>query len=84
MHAIFILTIPLDWEDNTQIVLDLLSTENGEIAEKFDTDIPQNRKHIPVFATLNDNTYKDKMALPRMIMGGFTISLKTIYEKLYG
>lgn len=68
------------WEENLQIILDLLSTENGEIADKL---VKGPKNHIPVYSGFNDLTFKGHMELPRLIMGGFSQSLKVLYKQLY-
>lgn len=63
--------------------MDLLSSEDGKISKDF-SHKGKGRKHIPVYASFTDNTFKiNNVAIPRMIMGGFTTALKQVYNSLY-
>lgn len=64
-----------------QLILDLLTTEDGHIAAVRPTKAPT--KHIPVFSSVNDIEYKDEFRLPRIDNFPFVVSLKSIYQLLY-
>lgn len=50
--------MPVRWEEDIQLILDLVSTEDGHVAKTMPEIGPA--KHIPVFIGYNDVTYKDK------------------------
>ncbi|KRX00688.1 HAD-like domain [Pseudocohnilembus persalinus] len=79
--AIFLTAYPDLFEENIQIIMDLLSSEDGTIADKFTKG---KRKHIPVYSFYNDLCCKaQELAVPRLLMGGFTEVLQAIFKKLY-
>ncbi|KAL4506008.1 hypothetical protein ABPG72_013769 [Tetrahymena utriculariae] len=80
-HAIFILSMPFNWEESTQLILDLLSTEDGKIAQQMPAIGPE--KHIPIYVAYNDTTYKSEFQLPRIVNGCFTAAIKEIYKTIY-
>jgi HAD superfamily hydrolase (TIGR01456 family) len=82
IHAIFILLEPVYWDESIQIICDLVTTENGKVAEKRPAKGPD--RHIPIYCSLNDITYKDKFQLPRMVNGCFISSLRLLHKELYG
>lgn len=81
IDAVFILNDVLRWEENVQIICDLVSTEDGRIADKMPDVAPE--RHIPIFAVNNDFTYADQFRLPRFAFGPFTRSLEHIYKLTY-
>ncbi|KRX00687.1 HAD-like domain [Pseudocohnilembus persalinus] len=83
MKAILLLSSPSNWEYNIQIILDLLSSDDGTISDKIQYG---HRGHIPVYGTLNDLNYRylDYPIAPRLVMGGFTLALSEIFKKYYG
>lgn len=63
------------------MTLDLLSTENGTIAQKLPEHGPVN--HIPVYSGNDDFTNLGEFRLQRIVFGGFNEALRTVYKKLY-
>jgi len=63
------------------VILDLVSTENGIIAQKLPEKGPAS--HIPIYCSLNDIMFKSKFVVPRMVNGCFISSLKLLHRKLY-
>jgi HAD superfamily hydrolase (TIGR01456 family) len=82
IDAVFILHDVNRWEENAQIMLDLVSSTNGKIPHKYPTKAM--KPHIPVWIVNNDFMYADEFNLPRLAFGPYTLALKTIYNKLYG
>ncbi|EGR32567.1 hypothetical protein IMG5_077480 [Ichthyophthirius multifiliis] len=80
-HGIFIMANPKQWEEAIQIILDLLSTENGKIANQIPEIGPE--KHIPIFCSYGDLLVKSPYLLPRIICGGFVMALKAVYKGIY-
>jgi len=81
VHAIFILNDPPYWYEYTQIICDLLTTHNGNVAEKLPNQIPD--QHIPIYTTNNDLVYPGPYHLPRFTLGAFTECLKHIYKQYF-
>ncbi len=81
IEAVFVLNDVLRWEENVQIILDLLTTTNGKIAQKQPENPPDS--HIPVYCVNNDFQYADQFRLPRLAFGPFTRSLEHIYKLTY-
>jgi len=81
IEAVFVLNDVLKWEENIQIILDLLTTTDGKIAQKQPENPPDS--HIPVYCVNNDFQYADQFRLPRLAFGPFTRSLEHIYKLTY-
>jgi hypothetical protein len=80
--AILLLTVPNQWEECIQVVIDLLSTENGTVTTSKSYSYVQN--HIPVMVAFNDFSHvTHEHNLPRLLMQPFTDSLKTVYKSVY-
>lgn len=73
--------MPFKWEEDMQLILDLLSTEDGKVAKEMPHSPPAT--HIPVYVAYNDISYKALHPLPRMVNGCFTTSLKAVYKAVY-
>lgn len=78
VHAIFIPMTPNSWEQDIQIMMDVLSTEDGRVAKKW-TNLPPN-KHIPIFTVNPDIMAPLSFHLPRLVHGAFLLALKEIYK----
>ena len=81
INAIFFLNDPVVWEESIQVTMDLVTTADGRIADKFPKQAPD--QHIPIYAVNNDFLYSDTFRLPRLAFGPFTESLKRVYEVLH-
>jgi len=81
IDAVFVLNDVLKWEENVQIIMDLLTTTDGTIAQKLPDNPPE--KHIPIYCVNNDFQYADQFRLPRLAFGPFTRSLEHIYKLTY-
>jgi hypothetical protein len=80
--GIIILTAPVNWEEAIQVIVDLLSTPNGNVTAHHSYEHQQT--HIPVMACYNDLFSIGAHPLPRLLMKPFTESLKTVYRLVYG
>jgi len=81
VHAIFIMTDPIRWDERIQIICDYLTGPNGCIAQKMPKVGPD--AHIPVYCTNDDIVFAGKFRLPRIGFGCFSESLKRIYQLIY-
>jgi HAD superfamily hydrolase (TIGR01456 family) len=81
IHAIFILSDPIKWDQRIQIICDLLSTSDGKIAKKMPARGPEN--HIPVYCGADDLTFAGTFSLPRIGFGCFNKMLKETYKLVY-
>ena len=52
IEAVFVLNDVLKWEENIQVICDLVTTTDGKIADKLPVVPP--KSHIPIFAVNND------------------------------
>ena len=81
VHAIFLLADPFKWEENIQVILDLLSTPDGKIAKTMPTIGPET--HIPIYSCSNDQFSRLSFRLPRIVFGAFNDTLKMLYKQVY-
>lgn len=72
---------PHNWEENIQVILDLLSTPDGRIA-KSQKEI-NTSSHIPIYETYDDIYYYDTYHIPRLLLQPFRSILELLYNKLY-
>jgi hypothetical protein len=77
VNAIFVLGDCQKWEEHAQIICDLLSTENGTIAEKLPAVPPKNT--IPIFWVNNSVFYREKYKIARIGCGMLKVALDTCY-----
>ena len=81
VHGIFFLNPPRIWEEAVQVTLDLLTTEDGKIAQNYSPTPP--KKHIPIYAVSDDFHYSDEFKLPRLALRSFNESLRINYQLYY-
>ena len=82
VHAIFVLSNPESWIETNQLFCDLMSTPNGEIANKLPSKAPET--HIPIYVANNEFNVKSLASPgPRFGAGAFMAAWKDIYSQLY-
>eukprot|EP00817_Percolomonadidae_sp_ATCC50343_P001802 CAMPEP_0117428878 /NCGR_PEP_ID=MMETSP0758-20121206/8490_1 /TAXON_ID=63605 /ORGANISM="Percolomonas cosmopolitus, Strain AE-1 (ATCC 50343)" /LENGTH=262 /DNA_ID=CAMNT_0005215483 /DNA_START=1 /DNA_END=786 /DNA_ORIENTATION=- len=77
IHAIFILQNPIDWNEATQIMCDLVQGNGRMIQEKNQTET------IPVYMCNPDMVYGGQFNIPRLTQGAFVEGYKAIFKRLY-
>ena len=82
IFAIIILNDVHKWDECTQIMCDLCSSENGIIADKINS-LADDFEHIPIYACSNDLMYAGKFRLPRIACGGAVETFKNLYKIIH-
>jgi hypothetical protein len=68
--AVLIVNCPLRWEECYQVIMDLLSSEDGSIGSMSDYTYVEN--HIPIITALNNLCYRTREhPLPRILIKPF-------------
>lgn len=81
--AVLVINCPLRWEECYQVIIDLLSTEDGSLHEIHEYKYVEN--HIPILTALNDMWFRTKYhPLPRILIKPFNEGLKSVYKQIYG
>ncbi len=76
------MTVPNNWEDSYQIIIDHLSTEDGSVTKN--QYFEHLDKHIPVIAAFGDKThFSHEHNLPRLLMSPYIEGLKAVYKSIY-
>jgi len=79
IHAIFILKTPIDWEENLQIISEMVYTGGDLSSIPKEAQIPQK---VPIYAANPDVIYQSSFPIPRYTVGAFLLCLKTLYKEL--
>ena len=83
LGGVIVLNCPNRWEECYQIIIDLLSSEDGSIHNINEYEYVE--KHIPIMTALNDLYMKTKgHTLPRLLIRPFNEGLKSVYREVYG
>lgn len=79
---IFTLNSPVRWEECIQVILDLLSTNDGTVSRK--SEYVHHSTHIPIYTALNDLWFRRKdHPLPRLLVKPFNMALEAVYREIY-
>lgn len=71
---IFTLNSPTRWEECIQVILDVLSTDNGKVSQE--NEYRHHPTHIPIYTALNDLWFRRKdHPLPRLLVKPFNMAL---------
>ena len=81
--VVLILNSPTAWEESIQVILDILSTNDGRVTK--DKEYKYHEGHIPIYSSLNDLWFRKKdHPLPRLLVKPFCLALKAVYKEIYG
>lgn len=80
--VVFVLCVPIKWEESIQVIIDLLSTQNGQVSKEKSFHAPSS--HIPIYSSFDDLLLRrEEHNLPRFLMRPFLVSLQAVYKEIY-
>ena len=80
IDAIFMMSDPMVWEENLQLISDLLISKNGVPGTIREVNEPQ---HVKFYMTNPDIVYADEFILPRIAQGSFIPCLQSLFRNIY-
>lgn len=81
INSVFFLDNVTDWEEYTQVITDLLSTSDGNIAHKFPAKPIDN--HIPIYFSSSENYSYDEKGEKILGLGSLKEAFLACYELIY-
>jgi len=81
IKAVFFLGDVIDWEEYGQVIIDLMSTKDGNIAKKLPEKAVE--PHIPIYFTSNEIFSYDEKGNKIMGLGALKETLNTCYKLIY-
>lgn len=77
IEAILVFNDSRDWGCDTQVIIDILTSEGG----KFGTKNSQNKQSIPIYFSNNDLLWSNDYFLPRFGQGAFRACVEKAFEE---
>ncbi len=81
IEAIFMLSDPTMWEENLQIMCDLIISRDGVPGS---VRLPSEKQFVKFYMTNPDFLYADAFVLPRHAEGCYQYCLEGIFRRQYG
>ena len=80
LAAVLVLTFPLTWGEDLQIITDVLRTNGFPFGPDVNEDAPQ----LPIFFSNPDFCWEDRYKYPRFSQGAFYRCLQLMYKEITG
>ncbi|KAL8871056.1 MAG: hypothetical protein Q9174_003035 [Haloplaca sp. 1 TL-2023] len=80
IHSVFVFADPRDWALDTQVLIDVLTSDNGLFGTRLSLEEMKTKPQVPLYFSNPDLLWSSDYPIPRLGQGGFFAAFKGVWD----